>query len=129
MKALRLSSLLACLLFLTRLGSAEEPALTEKIQDVSSDKKFAMRIRYDAETARWGLSWVYYLRGDQFVPVSEDAQSGPDVEGNARGTWAAPLEIGGEGDVRREWLKPIRWVKAGVLLLEQSVIFGGADAG
>jgi len=204
MKTLRLSSLLACLLFLIRPGSAEEPALAEKIQDISPDKRFAMRIRYDAEmyrkmfpaeksdagnasaalergikeqyffttikavalvslpekavvaelpwdgsaeqlklvwspdskwcalyaeTARWGLSWVYYLRGDQFVPLSEKEQAEADNEGNERGSWVAPLEIDVEGDVRREWLKPIRWVKPGVLLLEQSVIFRGADAG
>jgi len=82
-----------------------------------------------AETARWGLSWVYYLRGDQFVPLSEKEQAEADNEGNERGSWVAPLEIDVEGDVRREWLKPIRWVKPGVLLLEQSVIFRGADAG
>ncbi len=82
-----------------------------------------------ASTARWGLTWVYHLRGDQFVPVSENEQPGADVEGNVRGTWATPLEIDVKGDVRREWLKPISWVKAGVLLLEQSVIFRGADAG
>ena len=45
-----------------------------------------------------------------------------------RGSWLAPLEIDVEG-ARREWLKPIRWVKPGILLLEQSVIFRGADAG
>ena len=174
MKTLRLSSLLACLLFLTRLGCAEEPALAEKIQDISPDKRFAMRIRYDAEmyrkmfpaeksdagnasaalergikeqyffttiravalvslpekavvaelpwdgsaeqlnlvwspdskwcalyaeTARWGLSWVYYLRVDQFVPLSENEQAGADDEGNERGSWVTPLEIDVEGDV------------------------------
>ena len=52
MKTLRLSGLLACLLFLTRLGCAEEPALAEKIQDISPDKRFVMRIRYDAEAYR-----------------------------------------------------------------------------
>jgi len=188
---------------LTRLGCAEEPALAEKIQDISPDKRFAMRIRYDAEmyrkmfpenwdagkasaalqrgikeeyfsatikaialvslpekavvaelpwdgsaeqlklvwspdskwcalyaeTARWGLSWVYYLRGDQFVPLSENEQAGGDDEGNERESWVTPLEIDVEGDVRREWLKPIRWIKSGVLSLEQSVIFRGADAG
>jgi hypothetical protein len=192
MKTLRLSGLLACLLFLTRLSCAEEPALAEKIQDISPDKRFAMRISYDAEmyrkmfpmqsapgtlqraieeeyfsgtiktidlislpkkrvvgelpwdgsaehfnltwsrdskwctfyasTARWGLSWVYHLRGDKFV------QPGVEVQADAGGSWGTPLEIEVEG-ARREWLKPIRWVKPGVLLLEQSVIFRGADAG
>jgi hypothetical protein len=202
-KALRLSAVLASLLFLTRPGCAEESALAEKIQDISPDKKFAMRIRYDAEayrkmfpenrdagrasaalqrgikeeyfsttikaielvslpqklvvaelpwdgtaeqtsltwsrdskwcafyasTARWGLTWVYHLRDENLVPLSGDEQAGADVEGNPRGTWATPLEIGGEDDVRREWLQPIRWVKPGVLLLQQSVIFRLADAG
>jgi len=203
-KALRLSAVLASLVILALPVHAQESVLTQKISDISPNKKFAMRISYDAEmykkmfpaekgdaakpstalergikeqyffatikavalvslpekavvaelpwdgsaeqlklvwspdskwcavyaeTSRWGLTWVYHLRGDQFVPVSEDEQPGADVEGNVRGTWATPLEIGGEDDVRREWLKPIRWVKAGVLLLEQSVIFRGADAG
>jgi hypothetical protein len=204
MKRLRLSGLLACLVFFTRPGCAEQPPLAEKIQDISPDKKFAMRIRYDAEayrkmfpenwdagkasaalqrgikeeyfsatikaielislpqklvvaelpwdgnadqtsltwsrdskwcafyasTARWGLTWVYHLRGDQFIPVSENEKPGVNVEGDARGTWATPLEIDGDGrDVRREWLQPMRWIKPGVLLLEQSPIFRGADSG
>ena len=215
MKTLRLSGLLACLLILPQPSDAQEPtksaqqpetqnpALAEKIRDISPDKKFAMRIGYDAEmyqkmfptekggagknssalergmkeeyfsvvikaielvslpeklvvaelpwdgsaenlslawspdskwcalyaeTPRWGLTWVYHLRGDQFVPVSEDVQPGVNAQGDAQGKWIPPLEIDVEG-ARREWLKPIRWVKAGVLLLEQSVIFRGADAG
>ena len=204
MKTLRLSSLLASLLILTRASYAEESALAEKLRDISPGKKFAMRISYDAqmyrqmfpeekteakktsstlqeglkaqyffttikridlvslpekrvvaelpwdgsanqtnltwsrdskwcafyaETARWGLTWIYHLRDDKFVPVSENVQPEVDVEGSARETWATPLEVAVERDVRREWLKPIRWVKPGVLLLEQSVIFRGADAG
>jgi hypothetical protein len=203
-KTVRLSGLLASLLILTRASYAEESALAEKIRDMSPDKKFAMRISYDAEmyrqmfpqektdekktsstlqeglkaqyffttikrielvslpekrvvaelpwdgsaeqlklawspdsrwcalyasTPRWGLTWVYHLRGDQFVQVSEHVQPGVDVEGSVRETWATPLEVDVEGDVRREWLKPIRWVKPSVLSLEQSVIFRGADAG
>ena len=69
------------------------------------------------------------MRGDQFVPLCENEQAGADDEGNERGSWVTPLEIDVEGDVRREWLKPIRWIKPGVLSLEQSVIFRGADAG
>jgi hypothetical protein len=193
-----------CLLILVQSGYAQEPPLAEKIRGISPNKKFAMRISYDAEmykkmfpaeksdagkssaalergikeqyffttiktielvslpekavvtelpwdgsaedlslvwsrdskwcalyasTSRWGLTWVYYLRGKQFVSVSENKQPGADAEGDVSGTWVAPLEIDVEGDVRREWLKPIRWVKPGVLLLEQSVIFRGADAG
>src|SRR6059058_2833981 len=115
MKTLRLSGLLAGLLILAQASYAQEPALAEKIQNISPDKKFAMRIRYDAEmyrkmfpaeksdagkasaelpwdgtaeqtsltwsrdskwcafyasTARRGLTWVYHLRGDKFIPVS-----------------------------------------------------------
>jgi len=186
-----------CLCWLVAISepiSAQNPAVAEKIRDVSPDKKFAMRISYDAEmyhqmfpdagktastlqrgiqdeyfsntikaielvslpkkvvvtelpwdgsanqtrliwsrdskwcafyaeTPRWGLTWVYHLRGVKFV------QPGVEGEGDARQTWGTPLEIEVEGDVRREWLKPIRWVKPGVLLLEQSLIFRGADAG
>jgi len=213
-KTLQLLGLVACLLGLRQPGYAEdsaksgqEPAtqssaLAEKIQDISPNKKFAMRISYDAEmyqkmfptdksdagktssepergireeyfhntikkidlvslpqklvvgelpwdgsaeetglmwspdskwlafyasTSRWGLTWVYHLRSDKFVPVSESAQ--PSVEDDVRRTsWTTPLEIDVEG-ARREWLKPIRWLKPGVLSLEQSVIFRAADAG
>ena len=52
MKTLRLSGLLASLLILTRASYAEESALAEKIRDISPDKKFAMRISYDAEMYR-----------------------------------------------------------------------------
>jgi hypothetical protein len=216
MKALTLLGLLVCLLILTHPSygqqsatppqqrEAQSAALAEKIRDASPNKKFAMRVRYDAEmyqkmfptdrndtrktpstlqqaineqyfpatikaidlvslpqkvvvadlpwdgsadqtslvwsrdskwcafyasTARWGLTWIYHLRGDKFVPVSENAESGTDVKGDAHGAWTTPLEIEVEGDVRREWLKPIRWVKPGVLLIEQSVIFSGEAAG
>ena len=204
MKTLRLSGLLIWLLILAGPSHAEEPGLAEKIRDISPDKKFAVRISYDAEmyrqmfpedkskakktsstlqeglkaeyfpvtikkielvslpqkrvvaelpwdgsadqtnltwsrdskwcafyaeTARWGLTWIYHLRDDKLVPVSENAQPGVDAEGRAGESWTTPLEVDVEGDVRREWLKPIRWLKPGVLLLEQSVIFRAADAG
>jgi hypothetical protein len=102
-------------------GSADQTSLIW-----SRDSKWCA---FYASTARWGLTWIYHLRGDKFVPARENAESGVDVEGDARGTWITPLEIEVEGDVRREWLKPIRWVRPGVLLLEQSVIFRGEDAG
>jgi hypothetical protein len=102
-------------------GSADQTRLTW-----SRDSKWCA---FYAETARWGLTWIYHLRDDKFVPVSEKVQSGVDVESSVRETWATPLEVDVEGDVRREWLKPIRWLKPGVLLLEQSLIFRGADAG
>jgi hypothetical protein len=102
-------------------GSADQTSLTW-----SRDSKWCA---FYASTARWGLTWIYHLLGEKFVPVSENVQPGSDIEGDAHGTWMTPLEIEVEGDVRREWLKPIRWVKPGVLLFEQSVIFRGEDAG
>jgi len=33
-----------------------------------------------------------------------------------------------EGDVRNEYIKPLRWIKPGVLLLEQFDIFRGGNA-
>jgi KaiC/GvpD/RAD55 family RecA-like ATPase len=203
-KAFRLAGIFMCLLVSAQRTYAEEPALAQKIRDISPNKKFAMRIWYDAETyqkmfpteksdagktsaalqrgireeyfsaaikaielvslpkrsivaelpwdgtaeqmsftwsrdsrwcafyaetARWGLTWVYHLRAGKFLPLGEDVQPGGDVERAEHGTWRTPLEIEVEGDVRRQWLKPIRWVKPGVLLLEQSVIFRAADAG
>ncbi len=102
-------------------GSAEQTGLTW-----SRNSKWCA---FYASTARWGLTWVYHLRGDKLVPASENAQPADEVQGDEHGTWMTPLEIEMEGDVRREWLKPVRWVRSGVLLLEQSVIFRGVDAG
>jgi hypothetical protein len=102
-------------------GSADQTSLTW-----SRDSKWCA---FYASTSRWGLTWVYHLRDNKFVPVSENVQPVGDVEDSRRETWATPLEVDVGGHVRREWLKPIRWVKPSVLLLEQSVIFRGADAG
>jgi hypothetical protein len=41
--------LLGFLIFLARAACAQESAASEKIRDVSPDKKFAMRILYNAE--------------------------------------------------------------------------------
>jgi len=37
------------------------------------------------------------------------------------------LQVDVKGDVRNEYVRPIRWAKPGVLLLEQYVIFRGGD--
>ena len=148
-------------MILAQLITAQESGLAEKIRDISPDKKFAMRIRYDAEayrkmfpenwdagnasaalqrgikqeyfsavvkaielvslpqklvvaelpwdgsadqtsltwsrdskwcafyasTSRWGLTWIYHLRGDKFVPVSEYVQPGVNAQGDAQGKW------------------------------------------
>jgi hypothetical protein len=39
------------------------------------------------------------------------------------------LRVEVEGDVRNEYVKPIRWIKPGVLLLQQFDIFRGAEEG
>jgi hypothetical protein len=53
---------------------------------------------------------VYRRRGDNFTPLpSED------------------LRVYAGGDVRNEYVEPIRWVKTGVLLLEQVDIFRGGN--
>jgi len=182
-KTLQLSGLLACLLILPQPSDAQEPtksaqqpetqnpALAEKIRDTSPDKKFALRISYDAKTNQelmkgqnadaekifpqaikaiglvslpekavvadlpWdgsavdmSLTWspdskwcafyanmsrtsettVYHLRGDKFVEMGGEEE----------------LEVDVKGDVRFVWVTPIRWIKPGVLLLEQHVTNG-----
>ncbi len=157
---------------------AHESAADEKIRDVSPDKKFAMRIRYDAETnkqliegekadaekifsetimaielvslpsrqvvanllpdeelgggnnydeitlvwspdSKWcafywnfprvGYTTVYRQRGDKFVELNKPEDLKVDVK----------------GDVRNEYIRPLRWTKPGVLVLEQLSIFRG----
>ena len=165
------------LLVSARLICAQEPSLAEKIRDISPDKKFAMRIWYDAEMFRkmfptpesdakgtaseleqgmreqyfsdtisdvelvslpqkrvvaklpwavchptlvwsrdskWsafycsphraGYTTVYHHHGDRFVKINESDELRVDIE----------------GDVRSEWVEPIRWTQPGVLLLKQS---------
>jgi hypothetical protein len=36
--------------------------------------------------------------------------------------------VGAQGDVRNEYVKPVRWVKPGVLLVEQFDIFRGGNS-
>src|SRR5215475_10829138 len=171
MKTLRLSALLACLLFLARPGYAEESPTAEKIRDISPNKKFAMRILYDAEAeqedpekidsttinaielvslpskkvvaqllasddvgthyenirlvwspdSKWcafyyndprvGYTSVYWQRSDKFVPVTKRQD----------------LSVHVEGDVRNEYIRPLRWARPGVLLLEQLSLFHEGD--
>ena len=37
------------------------------------------------------------------------------------------MQVDVEGDVRNQYVNPVRWVKPGVLLLEQYDIFRGGD--
>src|SRR6266705_2254483 len=49
MKSPVLLGWLACLVVVTQASFAQETASSEKIRDISPDKKFAMQISYDAE--------------------------------------------------------------------------------
>jgi hypothetical protein len=53
---------------------------------------------------------VYHRSGDEFTPVETEE-----------------LRVEAKGDVRNEYVTPIRWIKPGVLLLEQFDIFRGGD--
>jgi uncharacterized protein YecT (DUF1311 family) len=152
--------------------NAQEPNLAEKIRDISPDKKFAMRILYDAEVeqqdpekidstaikaielvtlpaknkildllpsdevgtnydhitlvwspdSKWcafyynsprvGYTFVYrQQRADKFVAVTKPED----------------LSVHVEGDVRNEYIRPLRWLRPGVLLLEQLSLFEEGD--
>jgi len=172
--------LLGFLIFLARTVCAQESAASEKIRDVSPDKKFAMRIRFDAEENRqlvegekadqekifsetikaielvslpakqvvanllpdeelgggnnydditliwspdskwcafyWsfprvGYTRVYRQRGDKFIELNKPDELRADVK----------------GDVRNEYVRPIKWTKPGVLVLEQNSILRGGE--
>jgi hypothetical protein len=53
---------------------------------------------------------VYHLSGEEFTPLETES-----------------LRVDAEGDVRNEYVNPLRWVKPGVLLLEQFDIFRGGN--
>jgi hypothetical protein len=55
-------------------------------------------------------TYVHHRSGDDFVQLQTD-----------------DLRIDAKGDVRNEYVRAIRWVKPGVLLLEQFDIFRGGD--
>ena len=61
--------------------------------------------------SRTSETTVYHLRGDKFVEMGGEEELGVDVK----------------GDVRLVWVTPIRWIKPGVLLLEQFDIFRGGN--
>jgi hypothetical protein len=174
MKTLRLSGLVTYLLILTGLIYAQEAPLAEKIRDVSPDKKFAMRISYDAELnkqvikaentdatkifsqtikaielvslpeksvvanfssdqklggeydyilliwspdSKWcafyaavpriGYTTVYKQRGNEFVLLNEPQDLSVEIK----------------GDANHEYIRPVKWTKPAVLVLEQSATF------
>ncbi len=153
---------------------AQEPGLAEKIRDVSPDKKFAMRITYDAELnnqvnkgekadpnkifsqtikaielvslpdksvvanfladqrlggeydfillvwsadSRWcafyaaapriGYTTAYQQRGKEFVSLNGAEQLSVEIKGRPN----------------HEYIRPVKWTKPGVLVLEQSATF------
>jgi hypothetical protein len=55
-------------------------------------------------------TYVYHRSGDEFAEFK-----------------AENLQVDVEGDVRNQYVKPLRWVKPGVLLLEQYDIFRGGE--
>ena len=60
---------------------------------------------------RIGYTTVYKQRGDKFVELNKPGQ----------------LQVGVKGDVRNEFIKPLRWLKPATLLLEQYDIFRGGN--
>ena len=161
---------------------AQEPALAEKIRDISPDKKFAMRITYNAElnnqvikaenadaekifsqtikaielVALPGKSVVANLLGDQ-VPSPGSEYDYIMLVWSTDSKWCAfyataprigyttaykqsgnefvllnepqELSVEIEGHVNHEYVRPVKWTKPGVLVLEQSATFvrGGGD--
>ena len=164
----------------TQPSYAQESEPAEKIRDISPNKKFAMRILYEAEEneqliesekadpekifsetiksielvslpdkkvvanllsaeelgggnnyhditliwsndSKWcafywsfprlGYTTVYKESGDKFVELNKPDELMVDVK----------------GDVRNEYIRPIKWVKPAVLLLEQFDIFRGGS--
>jgi len=108
-----------------------DPSLITAVKLVSlASKKIAMDLQnYDGSAAHviWSKdsnwlafssssgprvsdTYVYHRSGDDFVEFKTDS-----------------LQADIKGDVRNEYVRPIRWVKPGALLLEEYVIFRGGD--
>jgi hypothetical protein len=174
-KTLRLSGLLACLLILTQPIAAQESALAEKIRDISPDKKFAMRIRYDAEENKTMIEDrngdphtifpeaikavdLVSLTSKEVVANLAEADSymgGVSLVWSQDSNWCAYYSMSGirvgetyvynrdgedfhkfeteglqvdvKGDVKNDYARPIRWLKPGVLVLEEFAIFRGGE--
>src|SRR6266566_7345368 len=74
----------------------------------SSDSKWCA---FYYNQPRVGYTSVYRQRGDKFVAVNNPDELRTDVK----------------GDVRNEYVQPLRWTRSGVLLLEQLSIFRGGE--
>jgi hypothetical protein len=55
-------------------------------------------------------TYVYHRSGDDFIHLETEE-----------------LRVDAKGDVRNEYINPIRWIRSGVLLVEQFDIFRGGD--
>jgi len=174
------TALLTWLLITVAESPAQEPALAEKIRDVSPDKKFAMRITYDpernnqvikAENADAGKIFSQTIQAIELVSLPDksvvvnflaDQQLGGEYDfillvWSTDSKWcafyaAAPrigyttvykqsskafvllnepqeLSVEIEGHVNHEYIRPVKWTKPGVLVLEQSATFvrGGGN--
>ena len=65
-----------------------------------------------SEGHRITYTHVYHLSGDDFVSMVRESEE---------------LLVPIKGDVRNEYVTPVRWVKPGVLLLEQQDILRGGE--
>jgi hypothetical protein len=168
-KALRLSVVLASLLILVQLASAQESANFEKIRDTSPNGKFAVRISCESEpeqaqeipsedikaielislpskrvvakllpsddvgthfediTLVWSpdSKWcAFYYSAPRVGYTTVLRQSGAKFKVLNKG---AELMADVEGDVRDEYVRPIKWIKPGVLVLEQLTVLRGDE--
>lgn len=65
---------------------------------------------FSFSTVRFSDVSVYHRSGENFADLKTDE-----------------LRVDAKGDVRNEYVRPIRWVKPGVLLLEQYDMFRGGE--
>jgi hypothetical protein len=87
--------------------------LSDRVPDLIWSKDSNWLAYSFSSASRVTDTYVYHRSGDDFVAMRGDEALGADVK----------------GDIRNAYVHPIRWVKPGILLLEQFVIFrGGGDS-
>lgn len=141
---------------------AQEHGSSEEIRDVSPDKKFGVRILFNAEPENAKKPDYISITDADLVSLPSKAKlmeiqtsefSVPHLLWSSDSNWfAVPLSSGPRvtataiyhrngdnfsefetnnltadvaGDVRNEYVTPIRWLKPGLLLLKDEVIFRG----
>jgi hypothetical protein len=162
-------------LALSQPVKAQESLPAEKIRDISPDKKFAMRIRYDAEENKTMIEDhngdpdtifpeaikavdLVSLASKEVVANLAEADSymgGASLVWSQDSNWCAFYSMSGirvgetyvynrhgedfhkfgteglrvdvRGDVKNDYVRPIRWLKPGVLVLEEFAIFRGGQ--